>query len=80
MLNMPLYRIHKFVYDTEQSWWKMPQMPQCLCIQYWSFLHTELSYFTIYALCIGGEGGRPNCNIWLRATIMLAWGIPEKSI
>ena len=31
-LNMPLYRIHKFVYDTEQSCWKMPQMPRCLCI------------------------------------------------
>ena len=51
MLNMPLYRIHKFVYDTEQSCWRMPQMPQCLCIRYWSFLHTELSYFTMYALC-----------------------------
>ena len=30
-------------------------MPQCLCIQYWSFLNTELSYFTMYALCIGGS-------------------------
>ena len=50
---MPLYRIHKFVYDTEQSCWKMPQMPQCLCIKYWSFLHTELSYLTMYALCTG---------------------------
>ena len=51
MLNMPLYRIHKFVCDTEQSCWKMPKMPQCLCIKYWSFLHTELSYFIMYALC-----------------------------
>ena len=29
----------------------LSQMPQCLCIQYRSFLHTELSYFTMYALC-----------------------------
>ena len=34
---MPLYRIHKFVYDIEQSCWKMPQMPRCLCIHYSSF-------------------------------------------
>ena len=34
---MPLYHIHKFVYDTEQSCWKMPQMPRYLGILYGSF-------------------------------------------
>ena len=37
---MPLYHIHKFVYDTEQSCWRMPQMPQCLSLYiYGSFLY-----------------------------------------
>ena len=52
---MPLYRIHKFVYYTEQSCWKMPQMPRCLCIHYGSFLYTVPSYFPMYALCIGAS-------------------------
>ena len=51
--NMPLYRIHKFVNDNEQSCWKMPQIPRCLCINYGSFLYTVPPYFLMYALCNG---------------------------
>ena len=35
----------------------MPQIPQCLCIQYGSFLHTVPPFLTMHALCYCLESG-----------------------